>query len=164
MPNITYGASLLIVIHHPVNGKPDGRVETLRFPVRSFSVSGGADRRIDLTSTNESLIASEFEQARIYSNIIFFIQPSNDAPTNELINLSKSDKKNFTISFQVSVRDEAITLRMISLQSHATNFVETPVPVGGTPPLLKARFTLSSPDLAYGQRDEKLGHIVLKPI
>ncbi len=49
-----------------------------RCPISSFSVTGGAFRSIDLTSTDDITISSELEQARKYKNITLFMSPTKN--------------------------------------------------------------------------------------
>ena len=155
MSKMSYGASLLIVVRTVADGKP-ARPEELRFPVHSFQVAGGAHRTIELSSTNEGSIGSEFEQARIYKNVILYLGAGS--PPGELVNLSKSGRKDFSMSFTVSVYDDrGNPVRRYDLQSFATRFAEIPAPVGNTPPSLKARLLLSSPRVLHGRRDEQRG-------
>jgi hypothetical protein len=134
----------------------------LGFGVDFFEVDGGANRKIDLDSTDEFNIGSEFEQARIYKNIIFYIRADSDS--HKLIELSKSDKKDFFMSFSASVYSEAKLIRKVEIQSSATNFAETPIPVGKTPPLLKAKMILNRITLLIGLFDEKRNVMHLESI
>lgn len=164
MSKMSYGASLLIVVRSTVDGKP-AKAEELRFPVRSFQVAGGAHRKIDLASTNEGSIGSEFEQARIYKNVILDLGSGAGTPPTELVNLSKSVKRDFSMSFTVSVYDDGgKPVRRYDLQSFATNFAEIPAPVGNTPPSLRARLILSSPRVLHGRRDEQRGIDLLEEV
>lgn len=161
MSNMSYGASLLIVVRSGVNQRP----EEMRFPVGSFQVTGGAHRRIDLTSTNEGSIASEFEQARTYQNVILYIKPDVNYPTTGLVNLSKSGKKDFSVSVTVSVHDDSgKPVRRYDLQSSAANFAEIPAPVGNTPPSLKTKLILNAPRVLHGKRDEQRGLDILEEV
>ena len=47
-------------------------------PVNYFSVTGGAKRIIDLTTTDDISLVSEFEQARSFKNIIFYLAPGSN--------------------------------------------------------------------------------------
>ena len=163
MSNMSYGASLLVVVRSQTN--PNGRPEELRFPVGSIQVTGGAHRKIDLTSTNEGSIASEFEQARAYNNVILYIKPDANYPATGLVNLSKSGKKDFSVSVTVTVHDDSgKPVRRYDLQSSAANFAEIPAPVGNTPPSLKTKLILSSPRVLHGRRDEKLGGDIMEDV
>jgi hypothetical protein len=46
--------------------------------VNYFSVKGGAKRIIDLNATDDISMVSEFEQARSFKNIIFYLAPGNN--------------------------------------------------------------------------------------
>ncbi|GEM_PF-6488106 len=46
-------------------------------PVNFFSVKGGAKRIIDLSATDDISMVSEFEQARSFKNIIFYLAPGS---------------------------------------------------------------------------------------
>jgi hypothetical protein len=46
--------------------------------VNYFSVKGGAKRIIDLTATDDISLVSEFEQARSFKNIIFYLSPGSN--------------------------------------------------------------------------------------
>lgn len=111
MSNLEY-KSYLIITYCP-SRKSDEKPEIISIPVHYFEVEGGASRKIDLTSTGEFSIATEFEQARIYSNFIFYIPPTKDFLAAKLINLSDTKGKHFNFSFSVSVYSEGKTLRIV---------------------------------------------------
>jgi hypothetical protein len=154
MSDIVYG-DLLILIEKMVNGKPEGAPEPYGGFVDSFEVDGGADRKIEISSGIDFHISSEFEQARIYKNIILYIRPGGNTFT-KLLDLSKSGKKDFFMSFTVLVwSDIGHFTRKIEIQSFATNFAGTPIPVGKTPPLLKMKMMMNRIQLNIGVYDEK---------
>ena len=163
MSKITYKANLIIFIHNSDKENSERKVEILNLPVHSFEVAGGAIGKIDVTSSDEQMIICQFEQARNYKNIIFYMKQGKDIPLNKLIGLSKSYKNSyngensFTVSFGVSVIKGEMIMRRVSLQSTG-KFSETPIPVGKAPPLLKMKLSFESPKLyksASGQKTER---------
>jgi hypothetical protein len=167
MSKIIYKAEMIIFVHHPDKEKPEGkRIEILRFPVQSFEVDG-AGGKIDLASSDEQRIVCQFNQARAQKNIIFYLKQGKDmktdmyVPAAKIINLPKSEQKNFTVSFSVRFIKGETTLRNVSLLSSA-NFSETPIPVGKTPPLLKMKLSFKSSELynsVGGQKTEVMSQI-----
>src|SRR4051794_37406158 len=117
MAKIEYRAELVIESGQKVAGQAQGKTETLNIPVHSFEVEGGANRKIELASLNEMALGLEFEQARIYTNFIFYIPPTRDFLIDKLINLSKPEKKGFNLSFAVGVYSEGRIVRQIEMFS-----------------------------------------------
>jgi hypothetical protein len=151
MSNIDYHGSLKIIVQKIVGGKREWTPEILGFGVDSFEVDGGADRKIEIGTAVDFNISSEFEQARAYKNIILYIKA--DSESHKLLELSKSGKKDFFMFFAVLVSsDEGHFIRKVEIQSSATNFAGTPIPVGKT---LKAKMTLNEIRLLVGVYDEK---------
>src|SRR5215203_2405173 len=50
----------------------------LNLAVDSFEVNGGASRVVDLKTTDDISLASEFEQARAFKNITLYLPPTSD--------------------------------------------------------------------------------------
>ena len=151
MSKITYIANLFMFVHYPEKEKKEDKIDHIKFPVHSFEVDGGANRKIVLASGNEQIIDSEFEQAQIHKNIIFYLKQNYEVPSAKLINLSKSDRKDFTVLFMVKAMKGETSLRTLSLRTKAS-FSEAAAPVGGTPALLKMKLSFCSSDLS-----EKVG-------
>jgi hypothetical protein len=163
MSDIVYG-DLLILIEKTVNGKPEGAPERYGGFVDFFEVDGGADRKIEISSALDFHISSEFEQARIYKNIILYMRPGGDTFA-KLLDLSKSGKKDFFMGFTVLVwSDTGHFTRQMEIQSFATNFAGTPIPVGKTPPLLKMKMMMNRIQLNIGRFDEKRKVMYLESI
>ena len=160
MSDFFYSAGLMLDVRKSDNAKP----EVLRFPVQAFQVTGGAHRKIEIDSTNEGAIGAEFEQARIYENVILFIKQGADSPTAELIKLAKSGRKGFLMNFVVSVFDKAKRIRRYDLTSYKTSLAGVPVPVGATPAQFKAKMLLNAPEVWHGKRDEKLDGIISEKV
>ena len=146
-----YKAPLEIYVHHPVQGSTDTKLEWLQYDVHSFEVDGGAVRKIDLNSTDESVINNELEQARTYKNITLYMKSSKRSSTSKLIDLSKSSVKSFNAYFYVRVykKSEVKPLRVTNLIAKSS-FIEMPTPVGDTPPSMKIRLSLDSIELYHG--------------
>jgi hypothetical protein len=60
-----------------VDGDSDKYVN-LNLPIDSFEVNGGASRVIDLKTTDDLSLSSEFEQARAFKNITLYLPPTSD--------------------------------------------------------------------------------------
>lgn len=56
----------------------DSVLSALFVSVLYFHVSGGAQRLIDLTSTDDISLVSEFEQARTFKNLVLYVPPADD--------------------------------------------------------------------------------------
>jgi hypothetical protein len=160
MSDTIYHGSLKIIVQKLIKGKREWTPESLGFGVDSFEVDGGADRKIEVSSGIDFHISSEFEQARSYKNIILYVQAGSES--HKLLELSKSDKKDFFMFFAVLVwSDEGHFIRQIEIQSSATNFAGTPIPVGKT---LKAKMILNGIKLNVGVYDEKRNVMRLESI
>jgi hypothetical protein len=57
-------------------------------PVKAFSVKGGAKRLIDLASTDDLSLVSEFEQARNFKNISLYLPPAKNFEWLDLTEIS----------------------------------------------------------------------------
>src|SRR5262245_54034395 len=102
MPDMKYEAELVILPWTADDGRP---FEKASVPVKSFSVDGGANRTIDLKSTDDVSVASELEQARTHENLTVFIPPTNDFRAVKLVQLypAGGPGKIFSFTFVVCV-------------------------------------------------------------
>ncbi len=167
MSNMKYEAELYIITKQGTDtkGNPVGNpVERINVPVHSFEVEGGASRKINLTSTNESSISSEFEQARTHTNFIFYIPPTKDFLAVKLISLSTPNWQLFEFTFVVNTYSKGKKIQTLRITSEMASFREPPAPIGSTPPLLMAKVRLVRPELLHGQLDPKRKIIVHKKI
>lgn len=166
MSNTKYEAELYIITRERVDakGNPIGDVERINIPVHSFEVEGGANRKINLTSTDEMSISSEFEQARAHANFIFYVPPTKDFLAVKLMNLSTTNFQLFDFTFVVSAYSNGKMIKTLRIISEMASFREAPTPVGNTPPLLMVKVRLVKPDLMHGQYDPKRKIIVHQKI
>ncbi len=70
-------------------------------PVAYFGVAGGAKRIIDLKSTDDMSLMSEFEQARKLSNLKLYLPPDSKFSSGELIDIAHNNTK-FSMSLFVA--------------------------------------------------------------
>jgi hypothetical protein len=164
MSKFKYQAELYIITREQVDhkGHPvDIPIERINIPVHSFEVEGGANRKIDLTSASETSISSEFEQARIYTNFIFYIPPTKDFMVVKLINLSSGKNSQlFEFTFVVSTLSNGKVIQTLRMTAEMASFRESPSPIGSTPPLLMAKVRLVSPKLLYGHFEPKMRRLI----
>jgi len=66
------------IVHFAVWKGDEAELKGVDVPVDSFEVAGGAHRYIDIRSTDDISIISEFEQARALKNITLYIPPTRD--------------------------------------------------------------------------------------
>ncbi len=166
MSNMKYKAELYIITHEQKDnsGKIIRDVERLNIPVHSFEVEGGANRKINLTSADEISVSSEFEQARMNKNIIFYIPPTKDFLALKLIDLRKNGPESFDIDFVISVYSRGKLISTLRLSSDVAWFFRHPAPEGKTPPLLKAWVRFTQAQLLHGQLDPRRKKIVHRQI
>jgi hypothetical protein len=155
MSKITYKGKLSIFIRHPDKNKPAGfSVEILAVPFQSFEVDGGGAKKINLNSTDEPQIVSGIEQAINQKSFTVYLKQGIEVPSAKLIDLAKSSQKYFTTHFMIMFFKDDSLSRTIGLLTTA-NLSETPIPVGGTPALLKMMFAFKSIDAYRGMLDRK---------
>jgi hypothetical protein len=146
------------------NGNPVV-VERIDIPVHSFEVEGGANRKINLASTDEVSISSEFEQARAHTNFIFYVPPTKDFLALKLMNLSVAGNwQVFHFTFAVHVYSRGKKIQTLRIMSEMASLREPPTPIGKTPPLLMTKVRLVRPEMLHGQYDPKLKKIIHKKI
>ena len=58
--------------------------EKFGISVQIFQVTGGAQRSIKLSSTDDISISSELEQARAFKNVVLFLPPTKDGSDMEV--------------------------------------------------------------------------------
>ena len=144
MANIEYRSDLDIFVNQPVPGKAEPKLEVQFYFVETFE--SGAGGKIDLKTTNDSAIAAEIDRIRTQQKVTIYLNSKITlTPTSKLIDLAKSGVKNFSVVFRVKGFDkkEKKTVSVTALMADAV-FDETPIPVGGTPPALKIKLTLSN--------------------
>ena len=167
MSKMKYEAELYIITREgqkDKNGNPVA-VERIDIPVHSFEVEGGANRKINLASTDEVSISSEFEQARAHTNFIFYIPPTRDFLSVKLMNLSTAGSwQLFDITFVINIYSRGKKIQTLRIMSEMASLREPPTPVGSTPPLLMAKVRLVRPEMLHGQFDPKLRKIIHKKI
>ena len=142
------------------DGKAIPAFDIIRIPVHSFEVDGGANRKIDLSMVTEGILFSEFEQARSYKKLIFYIPPTKDFMGLKLMNLATKNWHIFDLLFGVTVYTDGKQTQILSLSSRNASLRETPVPVGKTTALLRLKVRVNKPDLSHGQFDPKTGKSV----
>jgi hypothetical protein len=163
MSKTKYESELYIMTHQQLdkNGKPTGNgIDIITIPVHSFEVEGGANRKINLTSTSEGVVFSEFEQARNYKTLIFYVPPTRDFLGVKLMNLAGANWQPFDFCFTVNVYSNGKNTQSLTLSSRAASIRETPVPVGGTPALLMVKMRVVRPELTHGYLDPKTKQVV----
>jgi hypothetical protein len=162
MPKTKFEPELYITTRQRIdaNGKAVAATDILLIPVHSFEVEGGANRKINLASVTEGVIFSEFEQARNYQTLIFYIPPTKDFLGVKLMNLAGKNWHPFDFIFSVSVFTDGKRTQILSLSSRGASLRETPVPVGSTPALLMLKVRVTKPDLTHGQLDPKTKEMI----
>ena len=102
-------------------------------PVSYFSVKGGAKRFIDLTSTDDISLTSEFEQARKLANLKVYLPPGKGFSASDLMDIAHSKSK-MSISLFVSAHIGKSLKYTLTLQCEEATIKEKPQkrPVSGT--------------------------------
>ena len=73
-------------------------------PVAAFQVEGGADRIINLRSTNDIGLVSELEQARSFQNIVLYLSGTKDhRDMKAAMDLTEIANNNFAVKLQLLV-------------------------------------------------------------
>ena len=155
MSNMKYRAELHVV-PHTVSDEP---TERLVLPVRSFEVDGGANRKIDLNSTDEISVTSEFEQARANKNFIFYIPPTTDFAPLKLVGLG-NPLQFFDMNFALDIYSGHLKIQSLWIGADGAWLSPVPSPQGGTPPLLKAKVHFHDVRLLHGKYDPRRKKIV----
>lgn len=158
MSNTKYGSDLYILTKQQIDQKGNNvgnPPESIKIPVHSFEVEGGANRKINLNRVTEGVIFSEFEQARKYNTLIFYVPPTNDFLGIKLMNLSGKNWQQFDFSFTVNVFTNGKKTQTLTLTARTATFREPPVPVGTTPALLMLKVRIVDPELIHGQLNPK---------
>lgn len=165
MAKIRYKSELEIILSGTIKvwGSSHDLEQRISIPVHSFEVTGGTNRKINLASADEISVAMEFEQARTLKNLVFYIPPTKDFVAVKLVELANQKGREFAFTFLVGVYSETKLLRAYNIEAESARFLETPNPIGDTPPLLMAKIGMNSPDLYYG-KVEKNGTVRLEEI
>ena len=159
MSKIRFEGEMALFIRHPDATKPAGiRVELLKIPFQTFETNGSAAKQINLNSSDETQVVSGIEQAIGSKNITVYLRQGIGAPKDKLIGLAKSEQKEFTTHFAIKFYKGESYLRSIGVLTTAS-LTETPIPVGGTPALLKMNFAFKSVDAYRGVLDKKTASI-----
>lgn len=95
------------------------------FEVTSFAVKGGAKRLIELSSTDEVSLISEFEQARSFKNLIVFLSAGDIFSVNDLRHLVKNNQS-VSINFGVTEYRNKIFSQTLLLTCEKAKIVENP--------------------------------------
>ena len=166
MADVKYKYQLFIIPSEQKDssGKIIRPSERINIPVDFFEVDGGADRKIDVTSGDEISIGLEFEQARIYKNLIFYIPPTKDFLAVKLIDLRKSGPEQFSITFAIGIYTDGALSRSLVFSSESAWLFGHPQLSGGKSPLLKMAVRFSNLQLVYGHFDPKLKRVDYKEI
>jgi len=163
MSKTKYESELYIVTQQQLDAKGKQTVkgtDIITIPIHSFEVEGGANRKINLTSATEGVIFSEFEQARNFQTLIFYVPPTNDFLGVKLMNLAGANWQPFDFCFTVSVVSNGKRTQTLTLSSRAASIRENPVPVGSTPALLMVKVRVVRPDLTHGHLDPKTKEMI----
>lgn len=166
MADVKYKYQLFIITQEQKDksGRIIRRSERINIPVDFFEVDGGADRKIDVTSGDEISIGLEFEQARIYKNIVFYIPPTKDFLAVKLIDLRKNGPEQFSITFAIGVYIDGALSRSLVFSSESAWLFGHPELSDGKSPLLKMRVRFNNLLLIYGHFDPKLKRVNYKEI
>ena len=84
-------------------------------PVAYFSVKGGVNRIIDLSSTEDISLTSEFEQARSFKNLTVHMPPNHGFSASDLMQIALK-KLPLSIIFQVGGRVGRTLTQSLSLK------------------------------------------------
>lgn len=147
----------LYIFTNPDKSEKDKPEEVLLAPIDSFEVEGGATRKIEINSTNDISLSAEFEQARMYKTITFYILPTKNFLGVKLMELrSPAVIKHFDFTFVVNTYFKGILSQTLRLQCFQAWFRKSPTPIGSTPPLLKAEagFHADKVKLLHGKYDQ----------
>jgi hypothetical protein len=160
-----YKAELYIITHQQTDkdGKIIRDVERINIPLHSFEVDGGANRKIELNSADEISVSSEFEQARVHKNIIFYVPPTKDFLAVKLVDIGRTPEW-FDITLVISIFSNGKLIKALRFSSGQAWFSRTPAPEGKTPPLLKGIVRFHESQLLHGQFDPKLKKFVHRAI
>lgn len=123
--------------------------------IYSFSVTGGANRKIDLNSTDEMNIGSEMEQAKNLKNINFFLLPSQGLVINDMGEYY-SNKTPISIDFVVSVYVGKVMTKSLELNSETSAITTHPWKTGSDKkPLIIVETSIPDAKLKYTSRKSK---------
>ena len=154
MSNVVYRSNLDVFVSKPAPGKSEPKMEVYFYEVETFeNVAGG---KIDLKATNDSAIAAEMERLQKGKIVTLYVNPRISLnPTSQLIDAAKSGVKDISVVFRVIARDQKAkkVLRVTALVGDAV-LLEMPIPVGGTPPSLKVKLSLSNSRLGQYAGDQ----------
>lgn len=94
-------------------------------PISYFSVTGGANRKIELSRTDDLSLSSELEQARRFNNIRLYLSPKNVFSSGELIQIAARNIT-FGMTIAVSCRIGRTVTQSLLCGSKEARIVETP--------------------------------------
>ena len=95
------------------------------FKVESFAVKGGAKRLIELASTNEKSLISEFEQARSFKNLKIYL-PVSEVFSLQDLNYIAENNTIVSISLMVSELRMGIFSQTLKLTSENAKIKSKP--------------------------------------
>jgi hypothetical protein len=164
MAKVEYKFELYIITHEAKDTKGNiiRDVERINIPVDSFEVDGGANRKISLTTRDEISTASEFEQARSFNNIIYYVPPTRDFLALKLVDLRKNGPEQFSMTFVISIYSNKKLTKTLRLSAESSWFFRMPEPVGGEQPVLKLWMRFRDLQLLHGNYDPKFKRVVHK--
>jgi hypothetical protein len=111
-----------------MNGMTIKKVTELSSPgvsVAHFSVHGGADRILDLTTTDDISLTSEFEQARTYQNLRLFLMPGKGFAFSDMMDIAFSHLP-VTINFYVGGQIGKTLTQTLSIRSENAKILGKP--------------------------------------
>ncbi len=120
-------------------------------PVAGFSVKGGAKRFIDLTSTDDISLVSEFEQARNFKNIVVYLPPTHNFEWLDLIEISIHHLPVYIVFFAQGKIGQTLT-HEFTLSCKTAEITESPSKMtnGGKELVLKVNMVLPETNLIHG--------------
>lgn len=119
-------------------------------PVSLFKVSGGAKRVIDLTSTDDISLVSEFEQARTFNNLILYLPPAQNFEWLDLSEIA-THKLPVSVKFIAFGQTGKTTTQSFVLASKAARITEPPSKRSDAgKPVLEVKLAISEVKLIHG--------------
>ena len=120
-------------------------------PVSQFAVKGGAKRKIDLTSTDDISLVSEFEQARSFKNISLYLPRTKGFEWHHLWEIADHDLP-VSIAFFTSGNIGRTVKHQFTLVCQNARITEQPVkePDWGKSEVLRVNLSLPEIKLVHG--------------
>lgn len=131
----------------------DSTLKGLFVPVWFFKVKGGAKRVVDLTSTDDISLVSEFEQARTFKNLVLYLPPPKDFEWLDLIEIA-THKLPVSIKFIAFGQKGKTLTHSFVLASKTANITESPLKRSAEKKLvLEVKLAISDIRLIHGSHD-----------